>query len=66
MVPLDGIPAHASLTNETKQFESDYLWKDIQTIVLWCSYLEMTLLIYLVNFNLNRMEGNHYQIRSTN
>lgn len=66
MVPLDGISAHASLTNEAKQFGSDYLWKGIQTIVLWCSYLEVTRLIYQVNFTLNRMEGNHGQIRSTN
>lgn len=25
-VPLDGIPAHALLTNEEKPFESGYLW----------------------------------------
>lgn len=58
-MPPDGIPADASLTNEAKQFESDYLWSDIQTIVLQCSYLGVTRLIYWTDLTLNRMEDNH-------
>lgn len=47
---LNGIPADASLTNEAKRFDSDYLWLDNKTIVLQCSYLEMTCLICSMNF----------------